>query len=138
MALEWHAATMSTGVDEIDAQHKELISRLNDLFQRMQTGEGAAALKGLLDFLGTYASWHFSREERCMDAVQCSVAAANKQAHAAFLKTFTDLRKRFEAEGPTTTLVLQAQRELSSWLTSHICKIDTHLKACVTKNVEVR
>ncbi|HZR24314.1 MAG TPA: bacteriohemerythrin [Vicinamibacterales bacterium] len=133
MALAWNQVTMTTGVAEIDAQHKELIVRLNELFDRMQKGEGADALKGVLDFLANYATWHFSREEKCMDIVQCSVAAANKQAHAAFLETFTRLRKRFETEGPTTKLVLETQRELSGWLTTHICKVDTRLRDCIAK-----
>jgi hemerythrin len=129
--LKFDAATMSTGVVEVDDQHRELIKKLNELFDRMMKGEGADALKGLLDFLGQYAAWHFGREENCMDAYRCPAAASNKQAHAEFIRVFSGLKARLAAEGPTTKLVVETQQQLSTWLTAHIVRIDTKLKNCV-------
>lgn len=129
--LTWNPATMSTGVTEVDDQHKELIGKLNELFDRMAKGEGKDALKGLLTFLSQYAAWHFGREENCMEAHRCPASAANKAAHAEFIRVFGGLKARIEAEGPTTKLVLETQQQLSSWLTNHIVRIDTKLKNCV-------
>jgi hemerythrin len=131
--LEWNEGLMSTGVPEVDAQHKELIKRLNELFTRMQRGDGIQAISGVLDFLANYATRHFAHEEGCMDNMRCPATMANKQAHAAFLTTFAKLRKRFDAEGPSALLAIETQKQLSSWLINHICKIDTQMKPCIRK-----
>ncbi len=124
---------MSTGVPEVDAQHKELINRLNELFTRMQRGDGIQAINGVLAFLATYATRHFAHQEKCMDDFRCPAAMANKQAHAAFLTTFANLKMRFDAEGPSALLAIETQKQLSSWLTAHICRVDTQLKPCAQK-----
>jgi hemerythrin len=131
--LAFNPATMATGVAEIDTQHQELIKKLNELFERMKKGEGAAGLKDLLDFLGKYAQWHFGREEGCMTQHQCPVAAANKNAHAEFIKVFTAYRGRLEKEGATPGLAFEIQQQLTNWLNNHIVRIDTKLKECVGK-----
>lgn len=130
--IAYHHQTMSTGVQEIDDQHQELIRKLNALFERMKAGEGPAGLKELLDFLGKYAAWHFGREEACMGRYSCPVAAANRTAHAEFIRVFTEFRQRLEREGPSTRLTLEIQQRLSDWLRNHIVKVDTKLKECVT------
>jgi hemerythrin len=135
--MQWNEALMSTGVPEVDAQHQELIKRLNELFERMQRGDGVQAINPVLDFLANYATRHFSHEEDCMNRMHCPAAVANKQAHAAFLTTFTTLRRRFDQEGPSALLAIETQKQLTSWLTSHICKVDTQMKSCV-KNAAAR
>ncbi len=133
--ITYNAQTMSTGVAEIDKQHQELIGKLNQLFERMMKGEGATGLKELLDFLGTYAAWHFGREEACMANHRCPVAAANKNAHAEFIRVFTEFRGRLAKEGPSTRLTLEIQNRVSEWLRNHIVKVDTKLKDCITGKV---
>jgi hemerythrin len=129
--MQWNDTLMSTGVPEIDAQHKELIKRLNELFERMQRGDGVQTISSVLDFVGNYATRHFAHEEECMNRMHCPAAIANKQAHAAFLTTFTTLRRRFDLEGPSALLAIETQKQLTTWLTGHICKVDTQMKTCV-------
>jgi hemerythrin len=127
----WNATTMATGNAEVDAAHQLLIKKLNELLTLMQAGQGGTKLNEVLDFLERYAVKHFAHEEACMNEYRCPVAGANKAAHAKFIRTFTDIKKRLQKDGPSAMLVLEVQRELGDWLTSHIVKIDTGLKACV-------
>lgn len=132
MALTWDERRMSTGVPEIDAQHRELIRQLNRLFEMMHAGKGGAELQELLDFCAKYAITHFAHEEGCMHLHRCPAATANRNAHAQFNRVFADFRKRLQQEGPTLTLTLQVQKQLSDWLSSHIIGTDTQLRSCVT------
>ncbi len=127
----WNAATMATGVEEIDAEHQLLINKINELLALMQCGQGGTKLKEILDFLGKYATKHFAHEERCMQENRCPVAGANKLAHQQFIKTFTDIRARLQHDGPTAALVVEVQRQLGDWLTSHIVRTDSKLRSCV-------
>jgi len=131
MALNWNERLMSTGVVDIDNQHKELISKLNQLFEALESGAPDAEVKNMLKFLGEYTVWHFGAEENCMDKHECPAATANKQAHAAFLETFTGISQRVESEGITDALAIETQQEVANWVRNHIVKIDTKLRPCV-------
>lgn len=131
MALQWDARTMATGVEEIDAQHRELIDHCNEFFRLMHQGKAGDGLGEFMDFLGQYAAWHFRHEEECMAEHRCPVAARNKQAHATFIQIFKGYRKRLMEEGATTSLVIEVQQKMSDWIRNHIVRTDTHLRECV-------
>lgn len=131
MSIVWNDHTMSTGDAEIDAQHKVLITRINELFDFMRQGRGTEGLPGLLDFLGNYARLHFAHEEACMNRNRCPAAASNKAAHAEFMTIFGTIRRRLETEGANARLVIEAQQQLSSWITQHIVRTDTQLRPCL-------
>ena len=100
----------------------------------MKAGHAQDVLLPLVDFLADYTVKHFSHEEGCMARHQCSVAAANKAAHQRFLHTVSSFRKNLEMNGPTVSLVLEAQRELSDWVRNHIIRTDTHLRECALEH----
>lgn len=133
MALKWDARIMATGVEEIDAQHRELIQHINEFFDLMHMGKGGEGLDEFMDFLGQYAAWHFKHEEECMEEHRCPAAAANKNAHANFIRIFTGYRNRLRSEGPTTKLVIEVQQKVSDWVRSHITHTDSQLARCVRR-----
>lgn len=126
---------MSTGVPDIDAQHKELIKRYNDLAaamsSRMLSMDEAAET---LDFLQFYTVWHFEREEEYFAHYDCPAADANKKAHAQFIKMFGEFYKQWQLESLDSALVQQTYIELGNWITNHIIGIDTQLHACINDN----
>ena len=65
MAIEW-TEDLATGVPEIDAQHKELFSRINRLLEACNQGQGRAEVGKTLAFLEEYVLIHFSTEEKIM------------------------------------------------------------------------
>ncbi len=132
MALAWNDA-MTTGVEELDDAHKTLILWINKLTDAMMAGKGQTEVLTILNFLGTYATQHFSREESCMNAYRCPAALANKKAHDEFLAYFTKMKLEVEKNGATVTNVLALQNSLSLWLRGHIMKIDTSLLECVDR-----
>src|SRR5512141_352194 len=129
-AILWDES-MSTGVERLDSQHKQLIAWLNDLLVAMSEGRGRAEIDGLLRQLGGYAALHFGNEEECFEQWRCPMAAQNAAAHKEFIATFQNLRDEYDQTGPTSQLAVRVQGELLRWLTAHIKRTDTSLKPCV-------
>jgi hemerythrin len=128
--IQWDL-TMSTGVDAVDSQHKQLIKWLNDLLGAMSQGRGRGEIEALLAKLGGYAVTHFGYEEDCMTKYKCPVAAQNAAAHLEFIATFNSFNEEFERTGPTAHLVVRMESELMRWLVGHIKRTDTQLLPCV-------
>jgi hemerythrin len=128
--IQWDPS-MATGVDTLDAQHKQLIAWLNDLLGAMSQGRGRAEIQGLLDQLGGYAASHFGHEEECMARYECPAAAQNASAHKDFIATFSAFKAEFENDGATAHLVVRVENELLRWLVTHIKRTDTQLLPCI-------
>ena len=130
MAIQWDAS-MSTGLEAIDAQHKQLIQWLNDLLEAMSIGKGRQELAGVLAQLGDYTRTHFGYEEECMTRYKCPVASANASAHKDFIRILGEFQAEFSRTGATSHMVVSLENELMQWLVLHIKRTDTQLLPCV-------
>lgn len=133
--LTFNPATMSTGAESIDGQHKQLFEIINRLMLGMQTGKAKEEVGGILNDLAKYATTHFAHEEACMAKYSCPVAQRNVDAHAAFVKTFLAMKADFDRDGPSATMAIRMQRELSEWISGHIVGVDVKLKPCIPAGV---
>lgn len=133
MTFRWDPS-MSTGVESVDNQHKQLIAHLNDLSAAIGRGQEIGQLNATLDFLAEYALSHFGHEEMCMARYQCPAAAANRQAHQEFVRLFTAFRERLNQEGATPALAFDVEQQLMTWLMAHICGVDVKLRPCVAQS----
>ena len=125
--------SMSTGVPQIDIQHKMLFRKFNEFSEAISGTTSIEATVEILDFLQFYATWHFGQEENCMNAYKCPIAAKNKQAHAKFIKTFGQFNAQWRTGTMTSELVRKTYVELEKWLLHHVARVDTQLRTCVTK-----
>ena len=128
MPITWDEKTMGTGVAQIDAQHKELFRRFNAFHDALSKGQAVSQLVPTLDFMTKYAESHFRGEEGLMAVHKCPTAAANKVAHAEFIKTIANLKRQVENGGLTASAAIQVERTLTAWLRTHICTIDVKLR----------
>jgi hemerythrin len=135
--LTFNPATMSTGAESVDTQHRQLFEIINRLLAGMQTGKAKDEIGGILNDLAGYATTHFSHEERCMAQYRCPVARRNIDAHAAFVRTFSAMKADFDRDGPSATMAIRMQRELSDWIGSHIVGVDVKLKSCIPPGEQV-
>jgi len=99
MAISWHQESMSTGVPEIDAEHKELLRRFNDFHEAVKNRHGKEALERTLTFLTAYTASHFTHEEACISWLRCRAAEANKVAHDAMRGEIAKIKSRIASEG---------------------------------------
>ena len=130
--IEWDEARMATGVESVDAQHQELIARINQLHSACLHGGGRTEVLKVLSFLGSYVKTHFRDEELLMKQSRCPVYEQNKKAHAYFLAEFQRLVQAVTRDGPTTAILLQLRQMLGDWLVNHICTIDMEMARCVS------
>jgi hemerythrin-like metal-binding protein len=128
--IAWDPRTMSTGVESIDLQHQELISRIAQLREAVVRCAGADEIQPMIDFLERYTIEHFSHEEGLMEKHACPSRHVNAEAHKKFLANFRALVARFRAEGPSLEVLDSLERDIGRWLVNHICGIDKKLGGC--------
>ena len=123
MSMQW-TADLATGVTEIDNQHKEIFSRLGQLFAACSEGRGKEEVLRLILFLEEYVKEHFSAEERLQMRHGYPDYAAHRGEHSRFMADVDRLTREFRAEGATLPLVIMTNKTLSSWLLQHITRTD--------------
>ena len=126
MALQWTQA-LSVGVDEIDNQHKELFSRINNLHTAISQGKGKEDVAKVIKFLEDYAITHFGVEERYMTRYDYPGYLQHREQHTEFMSNIFDLKKELETHGATSYLVIQVNLQIGDWLINHIGKVDKAL-----------
>lgn len=132
MTVSW-TENMTTGIPELDAQHRNLIMQLNRLLEAVRSGQAQQILGELVDFLAEHAVEHFAEEEEAMAQYACPMAEVNRQEHAQFCNQLATIRSRLDMEGPSDELALLVQRYLSRWLVDHIRDVDSQLTQSVNQ-----
>ena len=109
--------SLETGVAKIDEQHKELFRQADILVDRNQ----ANRVEATLDFLKGYVAKHFADEELLQRLNSYPKAAAHRQLHVDFTKTFKELYDKYKAAPGNKLLVtMDINRIVIGWLRDHI------------------
>jgi hemerythrin len=119
MAIPW-TPDLSTAVDEIDDQHKELISRVDSLLSALDKGRGREEISKIVQFLSDYVVFHFGNEERYMTQYSYTNTSQHLAQHAQFIKTFVRLKDRLLMEGINAQLAEDTRQLVVDWLINHI------------------
>lgn len=112
----------SVNIKEIDNQHRKLIEIINQLHEAMTEGKGGSVLDDTLQRLLDYTDYHFSAEERLMEAYNYPGYVHHKAEHAKLIRQVEEFQRRYR-QNPTG-LAVQLLNFLKSWLTDHILKTD--------------
>ncbi len=132
--------SISTGVVEIDIQHKQFLAVLHDFADQLEQGVGAGNVKKLLAFLKYYGEWHFDREEMCALRHLCPMSSTNSRAHEKYMETVDSLMAQCRQGKPTEELANSVYQILTTWLVSHIMNVDKkigeHVRLCQKKTAE--
>lgn len=119
--IEW-TEDFSVGVQEIDEQHKRLVSMLNQLNEAMKLGQGKQVVDRILFNLGDYVQRHFATEEAYMEAGSYPELERHKDIHRRLTAKVKDYMERYEKGEPGLTLELLDF--LTGWLKNHILQTD--------------
>ena len=84
-------SNLVTGNKTIDEQHKELISKINDLLDAVETSQGQATAMRMLNFLNDYVVYHFEAEENLQKEVGYPGLADHQKQHESLKQTVADL-----------------------------------------------
>ena len=128
--FRWSDA-ISTGIDEMDEQHKVLIRLINSLHRSLKDGSDKEVLEHVLDELLDYTRVHFSHEEEVMHETGYPQLHLQQKAHQALIAKVEELREKFQTG--KMMLGLETLQFLRSWLVDHIQGMDKrygpHLKS---------
>ena len=118
---------LSVGVDEIDDDHRKLVSLFNMLNHSITEGDAPDYLEAILKELISCTAWHFSHEERLMLKYGYEGIAEHKTEHQELIQSARELQQKILQAG---NLVANEDIEfLERWLTEHILTADMRLGA---------
>jgi hemerythrin-like metal-binding domain len=121
-AIQW-SRWMSVGIEELDADHRDLVEIVN----KLATDENRNApdvIEAILDELIHYTKSHFAREEEYMQRANYPTFTAHKALHDALTRQVEAYRERFHAERNTIPGE-EVFNFCADWLGKHILKEDT-------------
>jgi hemerythrin len=127
--MKW-TEDLSVGIDEIDAQHRELFNRINALVDAIKQAKCKDVIDGTINFLEEYTLVHFGVEERYMEKYDYPEAEQHRAQHAIFLKALSDLKKQASeprVDGASYDLSVTTNQVVVDWIVTHILRIDTKL-----------
>lgn len=133
MGVKWHES-LSIGVAAIDAQHKELVSRFDQLLDACEKNLGADELRRLLSFLDEYVIKHFHDEEELQLNNKYPGYEAHRKEHESFIVRINDLKSNICREGVTTHHIIETNNLLVKWLLNHISTSDTDIGRFLKKS----
>jgi hemerythrin len=133
--LQWNPK-LALGDAEIDGQHRELFRRFGALVQALRSGH-RNEIGLLFAFLGEYVVLHFEAEERVMRDSAFPGATVHAAAHARFVREYDDLKRLYEANGPTHGIAVKTETWIEDWLRSHIAGLDQSLARHLLRRGEV-
>ncbi len=117
--------SLVTGNEMIDSQHKELISRINDLLVKADNKVDKVGAVKMLAHLDEYTDFHFSAEEKLQEEIEYPGIEEHKKKHEELRQTVKELRDMLEEEeGPTEAFVAQVNQKVVEWLYGHIQSFD--------------
>lgn len=117
--IQWEES-FNTGIDEIDVQHQQLVSYLNDLHQAiLDNNREAIAL--VIEELVDYTQIHFIFEEQLMRSMDYEFFSAHQRVHELFTARVIRYKRRFEHGEDITS---ELYNLLKRWLINHILHDD--------------
>jgi hemerythrin-like metal-binding protein len=132
--MEWNDS-LSVGVQQIDNEHKKLVSLVNTLNDSMKNGKSKDTLQKVFSELVDYTMTHFSNEELLMQKVNYSAFSGHKREHDDLAKKARVLKDDFTSG--KMMISIEVRDFLKNWIVNHIQKTDKlYTKAMNDKGIK--
>ena len=125
---------MEVGVVEIDAQHMELVNRINALMSMEHNVDSGEETQKTLNMLEEYIVKHFADEEELQRKNKYPEYESHKKMHQLFIGEFEKLKKEFEVNGHSLKFIMDLNNSLINWLVKHIKSADVELGKFLKNN----
>ncbi len=119
--FEWND-DYSVGVDEIDKQHKHLLSigaELMDLVKHHSTDDLYDDVIDAIERLRDYTVYHFDAEEKLMADSGYDDLEAHKELHRKFVEKINDVDLTL-VDDNQTEFIMDILKFVSTWVVKHI------------------
>jgi hemerythrin-like metal-binding protein len=136
--IKWDES-IAMGIDEIDVQHKQLVTAVNELFDAMKIGKAKDAIDDVLKKIVHYTKEHFATEEKYFDQFGYLETEQHKKEHNDFIKEVNDFVKSLNEGKPTRSgsevaITVDLWKFLKSWLEKHVTDTDRKYIATFKEN----
>lgn len=118
MAIMAWDASLQTGHDRIDADHKRLVDLVNRLGDAMAKGQGKDVCGKVLAELVSYTKTHFRMEEHLMSVHEYPQAHTHKAQHDKLVQEVAAFKAKFDSGAAMLSISLL--NFLKNWLAEHI------------------
>jgi hemerythrin len=121
--FEWDEK-LKTGIEEIDAQHRDLIQRIDSLDVAIYGGKDKVELVMMLEYLESYVEKHFQAEEDLMIRIDYPGLADHVKEHREFEMTFKLIKQEYQSKGANSALARELDRKIVQWFEHHLLEVD--------------
>ena len=126
MLTQWRDE-MSTGNQDIDGQHQELLRRVDDLLKGAKAKKGSDEIGKLMWFLKKYVRRHFRDEEKLQLESGYPGYQMHKAQHDMFYREVKRLETLHAEQGDNTLMIVAAIHAMCEWLRNHFNRMDKDL-----------
>lgn len=123
MILQWDN-TLSTGIDNIDNQHKEIFNLVNKLFYAMANLNNTTDILKCLDVLENFLINHFKEEEAIQKQHKYPKQQKQHNQHEELKNELINLKNIFEMTGISTLFVISVNQKMFKLCKNHIINED--------------
>ena len=128
MAYKW-SNDLQIGNVQIDSEHKELISAINNLLEACNKGKGRAEIEKTVNFLSSYTKTHFRNEEILQRKYNYPDYINHKKYHQTFIDAVESIKEKLMANGPSIAIVGEVNSKVGNWIINHIKREDVKVAA---------
>jgi hemerythrin-like metal-binding protein len=121
MALMDWSDKLDVGVDNMNHQHKKILSLMNNLYEAFEQKKEFDQFISILDELKDFTIKHFAEEEAYMESINFEGIQVHTGIHQQLLEKFTSNYQTITNERKLTQEFFDF---LKFWLSSHIQGID--------------
>lgn len=128
----------ATGIQEIDKQHRKLISIGAKLEDMLSTGDSVDYYDYILetlDELKDYTEYHFGYEEKKMEECKYENFEQHRMEHMYFVKRINKLSME-DIDSHQLSVITQTLNFLAKWLFNHILNEDKKYVHCISGKKE--
>lgn len=125
--------SLITGIPNIDAQHRELVHRIEELDVALYNNTAKVQLVMMIEYLESYVSEHFDAEEAVMMQIDYPDFSRHYEEHKKFREWFKTKFREYKKKGADTYLAADINREIRMWFENHLKGTDAAYIAYMKK-----
>ncbi len=126
MFADWNDS-YTVRVRQMDDEHKQLFSIINQLHEAMKAGRGTDVMQTVLDQLLRYTEQHFNDEEGLMRRTAYPALNAHIAIHQQFVSKIKGFSTEFQSGA--SAISVGVLEYLRNWLAQHIMGTDQQYSA---------
>lgn len=131
MFLLWDE-DLSTGINEMDAQHKRLVEAVSRIMDYLWEGNGKKGVCSELNFLKEYTIFHFNDEELLMFKHEYPKLEQHKGEHKKFVNNILILEEKCKKKEVMSDTAIETFDMIWDWLKHHIKVVDKDYGAFIS------